>query len=659
MKRSLSEPGDLIKKKKTEKQPENEELAFIKKKGVKSLCMIKTNEIDIFPKFSVKELNSSLITPTGSTPGLCDGSLITRTRSFIALDKANEIIEERSKTRNGDTELVFAREAVKKLDWLLKPTPTKIPPNVVGREFVVVSLGGFENVLDGIIKNHNPNDPKRSFRRLACFHETFTEGQCSYKAYMDLEYDTTKISPDKWGALDDTSKSFEYVEGLFREYIPIIINRLNKYWTEIIEPKLQSPGGQLRFVTFESSRRPLPEHPDVWKISYHLIWYPESIRFEDQDSIMHFILEALTYSSEPTKDVLNDFKINDQYIIDMAVYNKHRFFRAPYNCKMSAEENENFCPLLLPVKEFCDETTASLIPQSRETFSRKLFRIGLITYNSPEENVDKVLGYLSNGKRKYVAPGKLFVEGFKQFLDFDENLYKEAMAPLHKKNPSSSEEPEVDSSDLMVKINKTLSFREHMNLIEDELGKVVSTTCTALTGGLYGKSSIGLLRWGFKSVNGNEVVFFRCRNNNPNSKYPCLARFHDRFSPHGCNNNYIILNICTLKWRMGCHNHQCINCYLAKMGKEPMTAQQIEDSGIKAKSELYSIDRKYPKLFVALSAMCNRIKEIQLYKAARSNAAKINPPAESTKEDEEEPKDVIVKDQATLDDIVTELVGEE
>lgn len=549
---------------------------------------------------SLPEIDST--TTTNFISGICDLSLIGTspnrkpTSYFYSLSQALRVLDERrpsfilTEKKSGSAEHVFSLE----IDRSETVKNQKTAKNIT-RVFLVMTYEGIVKYLTDCFSEHQrKNNPLELTKRLN-FHEILEYDRKPYKLYVDLD-----IKPKSNMTLDESVTEFKTALNFCASKISTIITKLNEYWAHLCEQGnlTNVVSNQNEYIIFNSTKYPTFTSKDGtiicdWKVSFHIIWYPKGVRFSNRNSVFGFLVSALSYNATSFhyEDNFIDsmIKYRDEIIIDTGVY-PGVAFRMPYNCKLGkTSTKDEYARFLLPVGingtieellEMVSYTQNFSLDDFQETklnkyqqifFNEQLFKKGLIHFIDEKEPVNVIIHLDLSCVPKNCFITEQFPTIFKISNSvMDKNLLRlidKAFLSTSSSLMSNNQRVRLLPSDIVeegdsVANTNSDNIKRILTLFTKYFAEEVKNKCNVLYNSVP-SNSLDNFDFTFQEpvwwrVEGNDLFIFHTSGN---ASTPCLANEVKGFVPHKHNNNYIILNIHTFRWYMGCHDAQCIRCF--------------------------------------------------------------------------------------------------
>jgi hypothetical protein len=610
--------------------------------------------------FTVITLDNEINSKARWEPGFSDEDFDNIDQSITSVSKLSELLEKRVISGVLNNEVIISKEKVPR-NLLFSKYNIPIDEKNVSREFLLVTHQGLLNHMTKIYQKwgDNKSDKNLNYTKHACFHEVFYTNN-TYKIFIDIDYKPSKITTSQKTLLKEKfNPNLSYPEALneIREITKTVIGRLETCWKKLF--KYLFPSQEIRFIVYDSSNIS-PTDETNWKISTHLIWYVEGVRFTNRNAVVGFLTIALSEknsimtnqdnqglvlfghpdiednvlpkSSNGIKKRKGDLELNGMTVIDAQPYYGPSF-RMPYCCKLGS--SNNLLPTILkPINEpqFMDSRSFSIYNQfisnnPNSIFCPPAFLIGLINYiddisvpyNTSDQGKEKVTSFI-HCKIK-------MIRGESDAFTFDEsvsNLYgnENTWREIRSLNLNLS-----NSSQYGVEM-LNISMSDHIRLLGKQLTNTINQICDA-----YSPSNPCIISLHPRQIlkpGDHEIILFRCLSHGK-FRNACLAREFKNYQPHKKNNNFIILNIVTKSWYMCCHNVDCIRHFLNSFSEceyADFTDEQILSLGIKAKSKRFKIDPiSDPIKFALLVSLANKMKlytSIQRRKSNDTTQPKIN-----------------------------------
>jgi len=627
--------------------------------------------------------------------GLCDGRIPEpRTSTAITpcqiqyhsldhaiqtLDKRRSLFLKERRFQSTQAEHVFSSEVPKaSIIADLSEFGRVMSSKDITRYFLLMTYDGIANHLERVYQSSKFLHPTMDFHRRANFNEMLEYDRKPYKIYMDLEYQclasNRRLNASE--AVDDFFTCYTFFVGAIGK----IVHRLHFFWKRMQELDMKHPLDDAvnkipqtdnlpAYCIYDSTRFPEPDkqkNGDIgkdiyWKLSFHIIWYPVGVRFATQGSAFAFLLSALSLNPETgvyEENFMNaHFTYKGEPIIDTGVYT-NTSFRAPYNAKFTSYGKFSFCPCLKPVGgtgsvESLRECLNGLLRMDREslldnvgsvgelvTFNKELFFKGLIHYIG-DERIDVLLELdLSN-----LPSDRCFL--LQQFpnichnnhITLNENIHR-LVQRFYTDNMGTATILPCDQADAFsstsIDLPPSESSKEDvkhvLRLLVKYLAKEVCTVCKTKYNSVSKQPQN--FSFTFQSpewlvVEGCDLFIFWT------TKYaamPCLASMKRGYKPHRNNNNYVILNVHTFDWYMGCHDSECISEFRAGLHKNhpkkmvpPGITPGSRGDPLKAKSPNYSLSPSSPNGAAALF-YCKQVSSIlkKLKRVAGDDVVEMN-----------------------------------
>jgi hypothetical protein len=528
----------------------------------------------------------------------------------------------------------------------------ELGPKDVTRSFVIMSYDGLASYFEAIYSKHIPFHPEMDIHRKANFHEVLEYDRKPYKIFVDLDckYNNSELQTEISSTTNTTNDVVnEFVECYIElgKRAAFIINRLNTYWKrfkqEIINGESEEDFSvkvtreededeeeeDVDYIILDSSRFPETIHTKegqnvpsidglIWKVSFHIIWFPKSIRFANQGSVTGFLLSALAFNKvtnmyeEDFMEKYFSYKGREVFF-DSSVYGNVAF-RLPYNSKFGSFGKYSFPPILKPVgvngtlKDLHSHLAivASSLPStllnSRYNndfvpFKRDLFLKGLIHHIDPEQPVKYIIqlnvqeiSHTCFLIKQFPAMAKL---GNGEYLDRNlsklVNHYFMLMNSNSSSNSSTTESvtsttttttsPPTSERSPKITIlpsdsSNTTSIPSSIAAMPSSMSQASLETLLILFGEYFAKEVAQKCNYFYNSVPSNTLHKFSFKFQMPiwpmadhdifiyhtvgYYAIPCLAGDCRSYRPHRNNNTFVVLNIHNFCWYMGCHDTECV-----------------------------------------------------------------------------------------------------
>lgn len=489
------------------------------------------------------------------------------------------------------------------------------------RLFLILSYAGISSYYSFWYKKFSKTNNK-IFHQLN-FHETLEYDRKPYKLFLDfdftgkckgsIEHIVGEFKKDLNFSVEAICKILQSLETYFVYFYKINsktepLHQFSKIDILKNDCTKHLILNSIKYPTF-NSKDDNENIESTWKLSFHVIWYPCKWRFSNRNSVLAFLVSSLAFDSE-TKSYKENFMqqnyiYKDQQVLDMSIYDNVSF-RAPYGCKYEAVKDNYHPRILLPVDqsgsiEGLIRFNRNLQSKSHESFFEQnlniydslnfdssIFETGLIHHIDPNEPITNLIHIISDFIPSNSFLPKQFPHIFKlRNSVMDSNLQKlieetfnassdhkisqlsnTTESPINNNLPAKKNtisilpmdqnsflEPAQDSKESS-KVKQLLSL--FTNYFAQEVRNVCNVLYNTLNPGNTTTFEFSFQNPVWWRVKDNDLYVFHTNGYEP---MPCLASESRKFEPHKNNNTYIVLNVHTFKWYMGCHDSECVKCF--------------------------------------------------------------------------------------------------